>query len=160
MNNEKSGKTECLYSFESLYCSNVDKNGAKQSVECDAQEDFKLTDYAKLNKFSIGALRILKTENEMPIAKFYLYGHQNKSQWGDYRLRDMKTNDVNIFSIHLIEDKLADKGLSILNRKCWIEMIQLFTSAQGVEEIQIEKSLTDNAPITKSVKTIANLNIL
>jgi hypothetical protein len=137
-------------------------------VECDARENFKSTDYAKMNQFSIGNLRILDQQesgtNRMPIVKLYLYPKVKNSsvtsEYLSYRLNDDKTKDVFVFSINYASDKLDDKGLSILNGECWIKMLRFFASVKNTESILVQKEDAKDLPWIKSINTIANLRIL
>jgi hypothetical protein len=126
-------------------------------VECDAREDFTHTKVAKINKYAISDIRILRSGSESNIVKMYLFAQNTTGQhptWSDARVVE-PTNEINVFSIHTT-DNLTDKGLTVLDRKCWEKMVKFFMSLKVVEEIPIEKGL----PTPALVKSIANLNIL
>jgi len=154
---------ECVYAFESLFCAGLNKDGVEMKVECDASENLRNTGLGDVTRFALSDLRILKTGEEQPITKMYMFGRkENSTGWMSHIVRD-EIKNRNILSVHSKADGLADQGLTVLDAKCWDNMIQFFKTMQVVNQIQVESQIQtthDLKIVTEPVRVIAHLNIL
>lgn len=132
-------------------------------VECDARENLRNTGLGDVTRFAISDLRDLKTGEEQPITKMYMFGQkENSTEWMSYIVKDEMKNR-NIISVHSRADGLADQGLTILDAKCWDDMLKFFRSMLVVNQIQVESQIKtphDLKTVTEPVRIIAHLNIL
>jgi len=156
-------RVECVYAFESLFCAGINKDGNEVKVECDARENLRNTGLGDVTRFAISDLRDLKTGEEQPITKMYMFGQkENSTEWMSYIVKDEMKNR-NIISVHSRADGLADQGLTILDAKCWDDMLKFFRSMLVVNQIQVESQIKtphDLKTVTEPVRIIAHLNIL
>jgi len=149
--NEITTDVECVYAFESLFCSGKDKTGEDLTIECDAEENFINLGLDNINEYALSDLRILKTGGESKI-KMYMFGKQT-STWMSYIVRDIENKNRNILSIHSATDGLRDQGITVLDKSCWKRMTNFFKSMKSATEIDLMKN-------QKPVKIIARLNVL
>lgn len=156
-------KAECFYSFESFQCVGITgPNSEPTTVQCDVSENFSNTDLASTKKFALSDLRVIKHENNSSnetnsVVKLYLFGQKDNETWFDYRLVNSDSKSINMFSIHGPEEAGAssDKGLSILDKDCWTNLVHFFFSIRVGDEIKVHKT-----PFVLPVKSIANLQIV
>lgn len=93
----------------------------------------------------------------------YMFGQkENTTEWMNYIVKDEMKNR-NILSVHSKDDRLNDQGLTVLDKKCWNNMVQFFRSMLVVNEIQVESQIrtpSQYKSVSEPVKVIAHLNIL
>lgn len=152
--NELTTDIECVYAYESLFCSGQDKTGADAKIECDAEENFLNLGLENVTEYALSDLRILKTGEGESKIKMYMFGKSMlTSTWMSYIVRDYETKNRNILSIHNSFDGLRDQGITILDKSCWERMITFFKSMKPAGEIDLMNN-------ERPVKIIARLNVL
>jgi hypothetical protein len=111
------------------------------------------------DRFALSDLRIIKTNSDMPLVKMYMFPLRKNSTYLDYKSVNKQTFTRHIFSLHSI-GQTEDKGLAVMDAKCWQSMVNFFTSMKNHNEIKVEKVSSSNDVSNETVKSIANLNII
>lgn len=159
---DENTRAECIYGDDSIYCTGINKLGKEIKVKCDATLDFQNVDLSEVKQFAVSELRMLSTEDDV-LTKMYLYPQSlTNGTWMDYRMRDTKTQQRNTFSVHSLVDKkkITDRGVAVMEGKCWNEIIRFFKDMKNVEEIEVNKVSMSNKIYKETVKVIANLSVM
>jgi hypothetical protein len=157
-------KAECFYAFESLNCIGMTGPDIQPTtVKCDASANFNKSSLMNVKKFALSDLRLIKykrlsSSNETVDAKVYLFGQKENStnSWTDHRIVEPDTKTMSMFSIHSLLDSTSssDKGLTVFDPECWLNMVHFFMSIRVADQVNVDKN-----GLLLPVKSIANLHI-
>jgi len=154
-------RADCIVADEIMTCFANIKN-KQEVVSCDVQEDFADSELVKYDQFTLSELRIMTTGKEQNIIKLYMYGRTDAANMVDYRQKDANTANRSIFTLHAKSDELTDRGLAILNDKCWESMVAFFKALEttAADKVTVHKETLGHQPWNEQTPVIANLRLI
>ena len=115
----------------------------------------KNTGLGDVTRYALSDLRVLKTGSDSSITKMYMFGQiENTTKWMNYLVKDQFKNR-NVLSVHTT-DSSTDQGLTILDPKCWNNMVHFFKTTQVVNDLTVESHLNT---LFGPLKVIGYINI-
>lgn len=153
LSDEGEDLVQCIYSAERVLCYRSDKD----YLECDAKMNFSSP---LLQQFTTFGINQLKQTEEMTkfnlLAKIPVDIQLPTNEYAKKNFNGIKQSPISLHS----DDNSEDDGFTIVDNKCWDDMVDFLKKSTTTKTVNIEKVNVKNMVWTEKSSIIGNLHVV